>query len=932
MTPFSYAPSYSSLYGEVVRWLDSYGADLSHLASVPNRMASYPVHELSELTDIELIQFHNLAASVREAAVGAERGQIDGLVADLQDELDLRSGKVARPAADDGLEYRDALGEFDEGPQGLEHADEMAGGHGVGVDPSAGGQRPDESDDDYHERLFQEREQYDPAPTASGLAHSYREQAGLPHPQTNLRDLRADREKALRVADYFLDPDVPGQDDPAVQAAYQDLVDETERQFQHIKDAGIDVEFLSPEEIKERGLDPNGLNPYPNAKAQAEDIEQNKHLAIASIAAYDAHPLLTDEEYDMFRAVHDFYGHAGVGSGFDRHGEYQSWLHHLSMFQSEGAKAAASAELHGENSSMTQGHIPYAPHKTVLLPHEYISPWDDQGNVIRASVEAMPRLHDPRGNSTDRRRRTQWLLDTYGDGVSAPCVHCGEMVTDETLQQDRIVPGGPYRRDNLQPSCEFCNKSRGNRLDWVTPKLKTPVLTPAMAASEFPSFETLDADHECPLCGSTLGLPHPSDPGGDLDCSECGWEGPADQAAVVDKSLPETYQRRASKVADMPAPATAPDEIAVGPLGQQQLMVAGVRFIDQMPEDVTSARIEGQYFVFSLADIRGVISVMDSAIDITNDWASGHMEDYEKAEYKGTRTLYSAILRRLSPDVLAQAMSMSDVAAQFVPKMADKHWVPDPVLDDTSDEQAEMSAPWRMCPTHGPSCEDHGWYSECEQCGHQNSYLPVSRMSGSKVAKEHHYHLKQEKGKWFVVNDEGDKKNKDGYSTRDEALKLQRALYVNTKDSRVASGTLVSGDYMVAYGPDGTADVIIDMAGMSVDERYERMYDLERKYDDVRAVMKSDITELKIRSAARTAAYYWKDNEEQITTQDMVDLILSSGAGTTKDIADWLAAGKAGRALLRKKVDPLLYDLWQSGKVIINTREKWDLKSIEMPS
>jgi hypothetical protein len=69
------------------------------------------------------------------------------------------------------------------------------------------------------------------------------------------------------------------------------------------------------------------------------------------------------------------------------------------------------------------------------------------------------------GNAADRRRRRQWLLDTFGNGVVAPCLlGCGELVDAITLTVDRIVPGcrgGTYRRGNIRPACGPCNSRRG---------------------------------------------------------------------------------------------------------------------------------------------------------------------------------------------------------------------------------------------------------------------------------------------------------------------------------------------------------------------------------------------------------------------------------------------------------------------------------------
>ena len=69
---------------------------------------------------------------------------------------------------------------------------------------------------------------------------------------------------------------------------------------------------------------------------------------------------------------------------------------------------------------------------------------------------------DPRGSSDDRLRRKLWMLAMFGDRESCPCTHCGCKLTLTTLEADRIVPGGSYKRTNIQPSCGPCNRLRGD--------------------------------------------------------------------------------------------------------------------------------------------------------------------------------------------------------------------------------------------------------------------------------------------------------------------------------------------------------------------------------------------------------------------------------------------------------------------------------------
>ena len=76
---------------------------------------------------------------------------------------------------------------------------------------------------------------------------------------------------------------------------------------------------------------------------------------------------------------------------------------------------------------------------------------------------------DKRGSSADRRARTTYLLSVFGTGDTVACVHCGVTLTRETLQVDRIVPGGSYRRSNIQPSCAKDNNARSNNASWLSP-------------------------------------------------------------------------------------------------------------------------------------------------------------------------------------------------------------------------------------------------------------------------------------------------------------------------------------------------------------------------------------------------------------------------------------------------------------------------------
>lgn len=229
-----------------------------------------------------------------------------------------------------------------------------------------------ESADERHERIARDRERYEGCRDLQAAARFYRAAHGLPEPVLDARTIEASYTKALRVAAEFDEAEsfVTG---GAVQIglAYGDLVRQVDQQLdvaaRPVSTGGLGVTISYV----------NDPEPYASAAEQADDLRLNRHLDVATISVWpdSQHPLLSNErggQYDRFRAVHDIFGHACVGTGFDRHGEYASWVVHSSMFHGP-AQRAASTELHGENSYQVAFHRP-APHKAILLPPHLTDP------------------------------------------------------------------------------------------------------------------------------------------------------------------------------------------------------------------------------------------------------------------------------------------------------------------------------------------------------------------------------------------------------------------------------------------------------------------------------------------------------------------------------------------------------------------------------
>lgn len=105
-------------------------------------------------------------------------------------------------------------------------------------------------------------------------------------------------------------------------------------------------------------------------------------------------------------------------------------------------------------------------------------------NSHRPSSRRAARVTDGgKGSASDRRRRRQWLCETFGrpawvsrTAVDQPlrvtyvvqCWRCSTLLTVDTVTADRHpIPGwkgGTYRRDNIKPCCLTCNVADGGRM------------------------------------------------------------------------------------------------------------------------------------------------------------------------------------------------------------------------------------------------------------------------------------------------------------------------------------------------------------------------------------------------------------------------------------------------------------------------------------
>jgi hypothetical protein len=220
-------------------------------------------------------------------------------------------------------------------------------------------------------------------------AETYMKDAGLKYdPPKTYAKLDVDRAK--KIADAF-DKMKHDPSDPKVKASYEALAKEVQAQWDALKSTGIKVEWIKP------GQD----DPYAKSpRLAAADVARNNHwwgfptdMGFGSgpeaEAAKKDNPLLRETGEvidgrkvvvnDVFRIVHDIYGHFKEGVGFRAGGEENAWRIHASMF-SKDALPAMTSETRGQNSWVNYGphgdtnrtansaDTQYAPQKIGLMP------------------------------------------------------------------------------------------------------------------------------------------------------------------------------------------------------------------------------------------------------------------------------------------------------------------------------------------------------------------------------------------------------------------------------------------------------------------------------------------------------------------------------------------------------------------------------------
>jgi hypothetical protein len=202
-------------------------------------------------------------------------------------------------------------------------------------------------------------------------AQSYLKGMNLPPHEAELSYNPVDVGRAKKIADFYhTAKHEPNH--PLVRKSYEALKRETLQQWNHLKKLGVRMEPWTKEG-----------QPYENSGQMMQDARDNNHLYFFTGGDIPKdHPLAERAEgnltyNDLFRGVHDYFGHALYGNEFGPRGEEHAWRTHKRMF-SPVAQPAMSAETRGQNSWVNYGphsHLPvtkrpFAEQKAIVLPQE----------------------------------------------------------------------------------------------------------------------------------------------------------------------------------------------------------------------------------------------------------------------------------------------------------------------------------------------------------------------------------------------------------------------------------------------------------------------------------------------------------------------------------------------------------------------------------
>ena len=255
-----------------------------------------------------------------------------------------------------------------------------------------------------------------------------------------------ENQRVLSAA-YIAAPDLDTS--PEVEAAYKQFRVEVEEQYRFMTETlGIKHEIVD-------------YDPYPNVEAMIYDVRVNNRIKSLATRVTGSHEDVTDEQNDHLRAVHDVFGHAASGRGFDRHGEESAYQAHAGMFGPQASRVAFT-EFRAQVATMIVTGERHEQ-KHMLLPdilgdiHMDVRKDTTPIEVVASYVEAQA-----------RKNKKALGYGTHESGVWVPWSTLDEMELDLAAA---VKAGGPDRnRGGAEKLRRYWTHGAGAaKIAWGTP-------------------------------------------------------------------------------------------------------------------------------------------------------------------------------------------------------------------------------------------------------------------------------------------------------------------------------------------------------------------------------------------------------------------------------------------------------------------------------
>jgi len=233
--------------------------------------------------------------------------------------------------------------------------------------------------------IYAQGRRFEPDRRILEQVRDYLSQAGLPDYRGDQDYLPVHEPTSRAIADWY-DQAPHSPKDKAVQTAYQAMTGETLDQFRHLQRMGVELEPWT-----------RSGQPYANSQEMRDDAGAG-HLYYFTGGDFGEDNLLAQPSpvringrqhsyNDLFRGVHDYFGHALYGNEFGPRGEEHAWRTHGRMYTPK-AKPAMSMETRGQNSWVNfgphlrrpDGSIPHRGESGYVAPTE--RPFAEQKNNI----------------------------------------------------------------------------------------------------------------------------------------------------------------------------------------------------------------------------------------------------------------------------------------------------------------------------------------------------------------------------------------------------------------------------------------------------------------------------------------------------------------------------------------------------------------------